>query len=306
MNLQSFLNSRRAGKLALLISGMLPPSMGHRLARYLADWISKHDQLPLNQALRSNRWVISQGGVTANQLEEAARQNLRNIAHSFYTLFHYLNDPVTLQNLVAFTPQIEDLIVRSQKSEAGVIVAGLHLSNFDLVFQAAALHGLRAIGLSLPEANEAIQWQHEFRQLAGLEILPASVANFRHVINRLEAGETVVTGIDRPIGTAKTRPLFFGRPAHVPVHYIHLALKARVPLIIMGAILHPDGVYHIQSSDYIELQHFSDRETEILWNAEMILEIAADIIRQTPEQWAVMQPVWPEALADIPKEVYHA
>jgi lauroyl/myristoyl acyltransferase len=306
MNLQSFLNSRQAGKLALRTSRLLPPGPGQRLASFLADRISSNNQLPLILALRANRWVISGGKLSASQLNEAARQNLRHIAHSYYTFFHNLSDPDALQSLVSFTPQIEELIARSQEGKEGVIVTGLHLSNFDLVFQAAARRGLRAVGLSLPEASEAIEWQHNFRRMAGLEILPASVENFRQVISRLKTGHVVVTGIDRPVNGTKAHHRFFGQPAHVPVHHIHLALKAEVPIVIMGAILCPDGIYHIHSSDYIDMRRFPNRQTEIMWNAERVLEIAADIIRQAPHQWAVMQPVWPEVLTEVPVEVENA
>ena len=192
--------------------------------------------------------------------------------------------------------------MKSQEHEEGIIVTGLHLSNFDLVFQATAQRGLRAVGLSLPYASEAIEWQHHFRRSAGLEIIPASMVNFRQIIGRLKAGQMVVTGIDRPVDGVKHRPRFFGLPAHVPVHYIQLALQARVPIVIVGAILNPDGVYHIHSSDYIHMRHFPNRRDEILWNAERALEIAADIIHQAPHQWAVMQPIWPEILDEVPQE----
>jgi len=306
MNLQSILNSRRAGKLIFYISSLVPPVLGKRYAYSIADYLSTHNQLTLVQALRGNRWVISEGNLSSRQLDDAVKENLRHIAHSFYTLFHYIGNPVALQKLVYFSAQVEDLILRSQQRKAGVIVLGLHLSNFDLVFQAASIHGLRAVGLSVPEESEAIEWQHSLRRMAGLEILPSSISNFRQVINRLKSGETVVTGIDRPVGGTRMSPQFFGRPAKVPVHHIHLALKANVPVIIMGAILSPDGIYHIQSSDYIEMRHFSNHQTEIIWNAERVLEIAAGIIRQAPEQWAVIQPVWPDVLAEIPLEVKDA
>ena len=303
MDLQTFLNSRQAGILAFRISRSLPSGLGHRLARSIADRISTRRQLPLVQAIRANRWVVSGEELSGSQLDQAVRENLRHIAQSFYTLFRCLDDPDASQSLVVFNPQIEELIIRSQEGKQGVIVAGLHLSNFDLVFQAAALHGLHAVGLSLPEASQAIEWQHHFRRQAGLEILSASLANFRQVIGRLEAGQTVVTGIDRPVKESKRKPLFFSRRAHLPVHHIQLALKARVPIVLIGAVLNSDGKYHIHASNYLEMQQFSDHQDELLWNAEKVLEIAADMIRLAPHQWGVVQPVWPEVLAELPWEV---
>ena len=306
MNLQSLLNSRRAGKIALYTSRLLPPDLGQRFAFSLADRIASRNHLPLMVALRANRWIISDGKLSGRSLDEAARQNLRHVAHSFYTLFHNMNDPEALQRLVSFPPKVEELISRSQERKEGLIITGVHLSNFDLVFQAAAQRGLHAVGLSIPEASEAIEWQHSYRRMAGLEILPASVKNFRQVITRLKAGQVVVTGIDRPVDGVKSHPRFFGHPACVPVHHIHLALKAEAPIIIIGAILGSDGIYHVQSSDYLNMRRFPDHQTEIVWNAERVLEIAEDIIRQAPDQWAVMQPVWPDLLAEVPTEVKNA
>jgi lauroyl/myristoyl acyltransferase len=108
----------------------------------------------------------------------------------------------------------------------------------------------------------------------------------------------MLTGVDRPVENAKYRPRFFGRAAQLPVHYVTLALKARVPIVVMASILRPDGSYQILASDFIELEPQADRRAEIVENAEMILEIAAGFISQAPYQWSVYQQVWPEVSPD--------
>jgi lauroyl/myristoyl acyltransferase len=84
------------------------------------------------------------------------------------------------------------------------------------------------------------------------------------------------------------------------MHYTHLALKAGVPLVVMAAILGPDGIYHILSSDDIEMEYYPDHQEAILINAEKVLQIAASFISQAPLQWATFHPVWPEALDEAP------
>lgn len=300
MNFQGFLNSRRAGTWALSLSRSVPPRFGYPLAYFLADRITARPQMDLVQAVRANQWVVGGGGLSSSQLDQVVRDTLRHTAHSFYTLFRYIDNPAQLQSLVDFSPQADMLVERSQQGKQGLIVVGVHMGNFDLVLQATAMRGLRALGLSLPQANETIEWQHSFRRQAGVEILPASLGNLRQAIRHLQAGGTVLTGVDRPMQEVKYRPRFFGRPAMVPVHYVNLALKARVPLIVMTSILGSDGVYHILSSDLLEMQTHLDRRTEILNNAEMVLEIVADFIRQEPHQWTIFQPVWPEAIPELP------
>jgi lauroyl/myristoyl acyltransferase len=303
MNLQRMLNSRNAGVWALRISGFLPPALGLGFSRSVADWLVLNRELLLVRAIRANRWVISEGQTSSADLDRAVRDTLRDIARSYYTLFHYINNPVALQNLVDINQSLQDLIIRSQEKQRGLVVAGLHLSNFDLVIQAAAWRGLRALTLTLPDGSEnqeAVEWQHIFRRHSGMEILPASLPNFRHAIRRLQAGETVLTGIDRPVASPKYFPAFFGRPAHLPVHHIHLALAARVPVMVFASLQRPDGVYQILSSPEIELQPYTDRQVELVCNAERVLDVAASFIRQVPEQWSVTLPAWPEVLTEMP------
>jgi len=294
MNLQGLLNSHRAGAVALRISQGIPPGLGYPLARIIADRIATRRQTPLVAAIRANQRVIREKNISASQLDQACKDSIRHIAHSYYTLFHYLDESDSLQKLVLFDSRIEEVIMRSRSGKQGLIVAGLHMGSFDLVAQAAAYHGLHAFALSLPQPGESVEWQHHFRRRSGLDILSASIGNLRQAIERLKGGETMLTGVDRPVNEPKYRPMFFGQPASLPIHYITLALKAHVPIIVMASILCPDGRYRILSSDYIELKHLPDRRAESLENAEMILEIATGFIRQAPHQWAVYQPVWPD------------
>lgn len=284
----------------MAISRRLPPALGYRLADFVAARIVANRETPMIQTIRANQWVVSGGKLSAQELDQAATGVLRNTARAFYNLFHYLGKPAELEDFIAYSPVLEELIERSRAKQRGVIVVGLHMSNFDLVMQAAARRGLQGVGLTMPEATEAIEWQHAMRREAGVEIMPATLANLRQAIRRLEAGELFLTGADRPMEGGKCRPRFFGRPANLPVHYVQLALKARVPVILLAAVVHEDGRCHILASDYLEMQPHSDRETEMVMNAERVLEVAAQFIRQAPRQWSVFQPVWPDLMKEVP------
>jgi len=299
MSLQDVLNSRQAGELGLSLSRILPKRLGYKLACLLADRIASNHRLPMVAAIRANQWVVRGEQANANQLDQYGRDTLRHIAHSFFTLFRNMNDPDALQELVVFNSKAEEMINRSQERKHGFVVAGVHMGNFDLVFQAAAMRGLRALALSLPQPNEAVEWQHKYRQHVGIEILPASLGNLRYAISRLKSGETVVTGIDRPVSGLRHNPTFFSHPASVPVHYITLALRAKVPLAVFTSYF-KDGVYHILSSETLELKSYSDRNKDIMINAERVLEIAAEFIRHGPHQWTIFQPVWPDLIAEAP------
>lgn len=296
------LNNQNAGIWAMRLSRLLSPGSAKYLIKWITKWIASDQRTPLVEAIRCNQWVAGGEQIPSIGINRQVENVLSHAGWSLYNLFHYYENPEKLQELVVFTPEIENVIQRSQEKSHGMIVAGVHLSNFDLVAQAAALHGLNAFALSVPEPGQAIQWQHDLRRQSGLEILDASLPNLRLAIQRLQGGETAVTGIDRPAPDPKLRPIFFGRPAHLAVHYVQLALRANVPVIVMGAIMKADGLYHIHSSGEIHMKSYSDRHVELKNNAERILEIAQGIISQALDQWVVFQPVWPEALPNVPKE----
>ncbi len=300
MDLQRLLNSRRSGILALWVSRALPPRMGLRLADLIADRIAASQEATMVRSIRANQWMVSGRELTGEALDRAVWRTVRHMARSFYTLFHYMEDLDNFQKLVELDDRSEEVILRSQEASQGLIVLGLHMGGFDLVLQAAARLGLRALALSVPQPDEAVEWQHEYRQRAGLEILPATMSSIRQAIDRLKAGETVLTGLDRPMPDAKYRPRFFGHPANVPVHYIQLALRSEAPLVVMASIEGENGLYRILTSDYIHLDHHSDRREEIIQNAEAVLRVAEGFICLAPEQWSISQPVWPELQAQVP------
>ena len=53
------------------------------------------------------------------------------------------------------------------------------------------------------------------------------------------------------------------------------------------------------ASGLIEMKRCPNRTDEILNNAQHILDITADYIRQAPEQWSMFHPVWPEAAKEM-------
>ena len=86
----------------------------------------------------------------------------------------------------------------------------------------------------------------------------------------------------------------------MPVHYIYLAVKARVPVMIMAANLQDDGMYHFRTSELIEMDFHPDREMQIFQNAEKVLHVAERLIQENPGQWSMSLPVWPETLEIVP------
>jgi lauroyl/myristoyl acyltransferase len=291
---QEIINGRFGIAFALGLARTLPPALGYRVAFFLADRIAGRHSLDMVQAVRANQWVVHNQEPDAAELDAITARAFRHTARCLYDLYHNLHNLPKMQQLIDFGPRFEELVEKINSRRQGMVIVGPHLSGFDFVGQASAMKGMKAIVITFARPSEGYKWQNDIRQYAGLEIAPASMAVMKDSVKRLKGGETVLTGVDRPVPDPRHRPLFFGLPSSLPVHHITLALRARVPVLVAAVVMRPDHVYEVVVSDFIEMEEYGDRDKEILCNAERVLEVTADMIRGAPEQWTMTYPVWPE------------
>jgi KDO2-lipid IV(A) lauroyltransferase len=301
IDLQKVLNSSLSVRFVSMLAQRLPPRLGYWIAYGLAHQIARRRNSRLIRAIRANQWIANGELLQGEALDEIVRQTLRYSAHSLFDLYHYNHDFEATRQLIVFDSSFEKIIQRSEFDDQGVVIAGLHLSNFDLVLQWLVKSGLRPLVITIPNPQGGRYIEYEVRKRTGMNLIPASVGALRQALKHLQRGGMVLTGIDRPLETPEVRPRFFGRPASLPIHHIFLALKAHVPVVITVTYLQPDGKYHVFASDPIEMDPCPDAEEMIRRNAEKVLEVAEEFIRRSPRQWSVPLPVWPESMDLVPK-----
>jgi lauroyl/myristoyl acyltransferase len=298
--LQNLINSPYSVRLISIIGQVLPLRLGHTLADFIADLITSRRDSPLVRAVRLNQWIARGEMLDKVALDQAVRETFRNTARSLYNLYHYVNNTHLAERLVVFDPTFEQIATRLEFNERGLMAVGLHLSNFDLVMQWLCRQKFKPLALTIPNPQGGGRLEFEMRKKTGMNLLPASVSAYRQAARHLQKGGLVVTGIDRPVPDPPYHPLFFGRPSALPMHHIVLALKARVPVVIVVTSLLPDGKYHLMTSELIEMESHPNRDTETQQNAEKVLYIAERFIRLAPQQWSVSLPVWPQVLDLVP------
>jgi len=300
MDLQQVINSPFAVSLAALIGRIVPPGIGYPLCDLIGDQIAARRASKVTRAVRANQWVIRGGNLEEGALDRAVRETLRSSARDLYNLYHYLQNPRAMQRMIVLEPAARELVERPEFSDCGLVLVGLHLSNFDFVVQSIARGGFKALVLTIPDPQGGRRVEYEIRRRTGMNLVPASVGTLRQAVRHLERGGTVLTGADHPAPGSKHHPRFFGQPAFLPTHYAYLASKAHVPVVILAVTQQADGKYHVRSSAPIEMDHDPDHETGLLRNAEKVLEQAEDFIRLAPQQWNMPVPVWPELQAKVP------
>jgi len=292
-------NSSFGVGLAALLARTAPPWLGLRIAHFAADRIAGRKDWPMVKAVRANQWVVSGGSLRGKELDCQVQRTLRNTACSIYDLHHDIKKGELVRRLAEQEDFLVELIKRPRFTERGLVVVGPHLSNFDFILQAGIMLGGQGLVLTIPELTGGYQQQFDMRKQTGMELLPASMAAMRRCIAYLKQGGMVLTGMDRPMENPNYHPRFFGRPSALPVLHVYLALKAHVPLVVAAVMREEDGSYQILSSEPMEMVEDSDREGEIVLNAERVCRAAEDFIRLAPEQWSMSFPVWPEALQEV-------
>lgn len=300
VDLQKIINSSLSLRLVSALAQRLPLRVGYRIADIAAAQIARQRNVKVVQAVRANQWVIRGENLNGKTLDQVVHETFRYWARSIFDLYHYIQTPNAAGQLIVLEPSFQRIAQRPEFDKRGLIIVGLHLSNFELVLQWLCSQGMKPLILTIPDPQGGRRVEYEMRKRTGLKLLPASLGAFRQAIKHLQRGGMVVTGIDRPISSPQACPRFFGRPAALHMHHIFLATKAHVPIVVAVPNLQGDGKYHVFASDFLEMEPHPDPEVEMLRNAEKILGIAEEFIRRAPQQWSVPLPVWPEVMELVP------
>ncbi len=278
----------------------VPPRVGHSAGNLIARWLASRKDSQLVRAVRTNQQVISGDSLSPSEGDEALLEVYRNAARSQYDLYHYVSNRTAIERIYHFDAACDVFLERREFEKRGLILAALHTPGWDLGLRWLCRDhfGFRPVVLTISNPEGGRQLEFEGREKTGMEIIPGSAMGLRRALRYLQQGGLVLTGIDRPVPGTEPQPRFFGQPAELPVHHIYLALKAHVPIVVEISRLGDDGHYLVHASPPIEMEPRSNREEELLVNAERVLAVVEDFIRKVPRQWLMFLPVWPVQKSD--------
>jgi KDO2-lipid IV(A) lauroyltransferase len=239
--------------LAILTGWLLPRKWGYQLATAIGKLLGSLKGHKMVKAIRANQTVVRGGKLSPEELDKVPETIFISSAKCMFDYFHFLPRPERLQRIINFSPEAQATIDRINNQEATVVVVP-HLSNFDLMGYALALHEVDVQVLSFPNPNATYKVQNRLRERTGINVTPLDFSAFRQAQQRLREGGSVLTGLDRPRPDAddhKYQPRFFGYETHLPVAYIRMAIEAKAPVVVLAVITLPDGSYQLVGSDPI-------------------------------------------------------
>lgn len=292
--LESLSSSRVGMRMALGVGRALPRRAAGRITAFAAERMLSDADSVLARAARSNQYVVSGCKLIGEALDAAAHDNVKHMARFLYDLYHVLGDIPAENSLIVRDDAWEAFLERERK-EGPFVYTGIHWGNFDLVGRALGRDGWHMQILSVADPNAGYEWQNDVREEAGFEVTPVTVESLRRAARSLEDGRSVLTGHDRPLPAPdKVMPRFFGHPAPMPLLHVRLAMRAKVPVVVIGSPLGEDGRYRMLASDPIEMVGDKQDAETLLTNAERCLAVIEPWIAERPAQWAMPHVVWPD------------
>lgn len=293
---KDFLRSARAIRLGLFLSRRLPPRGGYGLAQFAASLLS-WARPRMYWDLRANFRQVLGLETPEEVLHAMARRTLFRAGCSYYEYFRAIGQPPeVLSDFLQVPDLFWETLEQARTEGRGVMLVTAHMGNFDLAALSLTARGLRLQALSVADPPPGFQFLNRLRQEAGVEVTPITEAAIRQAVQRLKGGGIVFTGVDYPFGPGREPLRFFGRPALLPTGHVRLALMTSAWLMAVGVQHREEQGYVLRVEPPLEPVRRGDRRGDVRDLAEQILSILERWIRETPDQWFMFLPVWPELL----------
>lgn len=198
--------------------------------------------------------------------------------------------PIGLENL--------DRAVAAGK---GVIVVGVHMGSWELAAASwAAAHG--EIGVMVEQIEPRRLFDHVARRRSrmGIRVIPLSRTGARDIMRRLKERRMVVLAMDRDILRTGRPFRFFGRPASFPTGPVEIALKTGAPILPAFVIRDAEDRYVAIGEPPLFLQPTEDHDADVRGAMEGLLATFERYITRYPDQWHVLEPIWPVTTVSPP------
>jgi lauroyl/myristoyl acyltransferase len=292
---QEWVEGRWAIRLGLWIGQHTSRRFGYAFSRRIADGISLFRP--------EVYWCVHDNlrHVLAPQLDPAAlhavvRQVFVHAGQTYYDFFHAIGQPPqVLARAVHIPPSLLSLLQTERDAGRGVLLFGVHMSNFDLGILALAAHGLSAQLLSLGGRHDGFALLNDLRDMDGLEVTVLSPEALRQAVRCLRAGGLVMTGADRPVpGDGDDLVPFFGHPARLPLGPARLALLTDATVLLGACYRDPGAGYVLDVTGPIEMARTGDRSADILASARRLAAVMEIYVRARPVQWMMFHRLWPD------------
>lgn len=296
MNFQQFVTTEFGTRLWMALGRWLPLPVGRALGRAVTAILWRRRHSSLYRILYANQAGVLGPGATPEAVHRAVGAVLQHAGMTAFDLMYLAaRGDAAIQAAVDFGPAVMAEYHAARATGRGVLICGCHLSNFNLGFLALASKGIPLQVLSSARPVGGFQVMQEMRARGLIKETPIDGPALREAIAHLRQGGVALTGADWPVPVPPEERLpFFGRPANLPTGHIRLAISANALILPVAFRWSRERGYYAQLAPAMELERTGDRAADVRHNALRVLAVLEKWIAETPEQWLMYHPVWPE------------
>jgi KDO2-lipid IV(A) lauroyltransferase len=177
----------------------------------------------------------------------------------------------------------------------GVIVVAPHMGSWELAAASwAASFGEIGVMVEQIEPRRLFDHVSRVRSKMNLRIIPLSRTGARDIMRMLKDHRMVVLAMDRDILNTGQRFKFFGRLTSFPTGPVEIALKTGAPILPAFCIRDQNDAYIAIGDPPMFLTPSEDHAADVRGAMEQILATFERYIKRYPDQWHVLEPIWPE------------
>lgn len=245
------------------------------------------------RAVQDNMRHVLGPTASRRRVNQVSRGVFRNAVKNYYEL-------LCLPRLSKADIEHHVQVVGAEHLEAalqggrGVILCSGHIGNFSLATQMAGARGyptnIIAEQISPPRLHELV---NGLRSRFGVKMIPLGPTAVRAIHHALRANEVIGLAADRDLTESGIPVEFFGELTDLPSGLATLALRLRVPLVPAYVVRKTNDTSVVTVYPPLQFAQTGDRERDTQLGTQQIAHVVEEMIRQTPDQWVVLQRVWP-------------
>jgi len=281
-------------KVCSLVLPLLPAQVGFSLAS-LAGYLLYYISSGKRRVVKANLRQVLGVDASDRDIGRIAREVFQNSAKNYFDVLRLpAFDVANFDRVLAIhgLAHFEEAV----KEGRGVIIATIHLGNFDFVTQVLAARSVKLTVLVEPINPPALLRMFiSLRESKGLTFVPVASGSLKTVIKALRRGEVVALTYDRAIQESGLAVSFFGAETKIPVGAIAIAQKTGSAILPAFAVRDGLDRYNI----FIEppIRFYPPNGHTLEEEAEKLVGLMEKYIRQHPEQWVVFEPIWKSGLS---------